>query len=328
MTYATLSVFKVDKADAEEMTAHYARTLFPAIVEPLNGRGTISVADRHYTIGSCSIWRGKCLSGMSVKLSGGPDAYGLYLPTAGRMLIETEGRQLESLPGRALLADMSCFEHLTLFEQRGHMGIAFEKPAMVRQLSELLDAPVRDDLKFTGPVDLMSGRGMQIATLANLLWQDLATGGAERSSAAFIESLLRAMMIALLETVPHNYSAQLLRPASPAIPRQLKRAMEYMHANAGADIRMADIARETGTSVRSLQAAFQQFKNTTPLGYLRNIRLQGARKTLMDSGHSRLVADIARDWGFSHMGRFAALYYQSFGEMPSETARQPRRRNE
>lgn len=327
MTYATRSVFKVEKADAEEMTAHYARTLFPAIVEPLRPRGTISVADRHYTVGSCSIWRGKCHSGMSVKLSGGPDAYGLYLPTAGKMLIDAEGRRLESLPGRGLLADMSSFEHLTLFEQRGHMGIAFEKPAMVRQLGELLDAPVSDDLKFTGPVDLLSGRGMQIAALGNLIWQDLTAGGAERSSAAFSQCLLQAMMIALLETVPHNYSAQLQRPASPAIPRQLKRAMEYMHANTGADIRMADIAREAGTSVRSLQAAFQQFKNTTPLGYLRNIRLQGARKALMDSGHSRLVADIARDWGFSHMGRFAALYYQSFGEMPSETVRQPRREN-
>jgi transcriptional regulator GlxA family with amidase domain len=100
--------------------------------------------------------------------------------------------------------------------------------------------------------------------------------------------------------------------------------MEYMHANAGADIKIADVARESGTSVRSLQIAFQQFKNTTPLSYLREIRLQGARKALLDSNRSRVVADIARDWGFSHMGRFAALYYRSFGEMPSETAKQTR----
>jgi len=324
LTYATRSVFKVEKADAEEMTAHYARTLFPAIVEPLNGRDAISVEDRHYTIGSCSVWRGECHSGMSVRLPGGPDAYGLYLPTTGRMLIDAAGRQLETVPGRGVLADMSSFRQLTLFEQRSHMGIAFEKPAMVRQLSELLNAPVANDLEFAGPVDLTSGRGMQIAALGSLIWQDLTAGDAERSSASFSECLLRAMMIALLETVPHNYSTQLQRPASPAVPRQLKRAMEYMHAHAGADIRMVDVARETGTSVRSLQAAFQQFKNTTPIGYLRKIRLQGARRALLDSGHSRLVAEIARDWGFSHMGRFAALYYQSFGEMPSETVRQPR----
>jgi AraC-like DNA-binding protein len=324
LTYATRSVFKVEKADAEEMTAHYARTLFPAVVQPLNRRGTISVEDRHYTIGSCSVWSGKCYSGMSVTLPGGPDAYGLYLPTAGRMLIDAGGRQLESMPGKGLVTDMSSFEHLTLFEQRGHMGIAFEKSAMVRQLSELLDAPVADDLAFAGPVDLLSEQGMRIAALGNLIWLNLTAEGAERASATFSECLLRAMMIALIEAVPHNYSAQLQSPASPAIPKQVKRAMEYMHANAGADIRMVDVAREAGASVRSLQAAFQQFKNLTPLSYLRMIRLQGARKALMDPAQSRLVADIARDWGFSHMGRFAALYYQAFGEMPSETARQPR----
>ncbi|MFK0164069.1 AraC family transcriptional regulator [Rhizobium sp. NPDC090279] len=306
------------------MTAHYARTLFPAIVEPLAARGTISVEDRHYTVGSYGVWSGKCNSGMSVALPGGPDAYGLYLPTAGGMLIDTDSRLLESVPGRGLLADMSSFKQLTLFEQRGHMGIAFEKSAMVRQLSELLDAPVPGNLEFAGPVDLMSERGMQIAALGNLIWHNLTAGGADRSSAAFTECLLQAMMISLLETVPHNYSAQLQRPASPAVPRQLKRAMEYMHTNAGADIRLIDVAREAGASVRSLQAAFQQFKNTTPIAYLRMIRLQGARRALMDSSHSRLIADIARDWGFSHMGRFAALYYQCFGEMPSETVKQPR----
>lgn len=324
MTYATCSVSQIEKADAEEMTAHYARTLFPAIVEPLHRRGEISVEDRHYTIGSCSVWRGKCHSGMSVMLPGGPEAYGLYLPTAGKMLVDAAGRQLESEPGRGLVADMSSFSRLTFFEQRSHMGIAFEKAAMIRQLSTLLDAPVRSDLEFAGPVDLTSGRGMQIAALGNLIWQDLTAAGPEKSSASFSECLLQAMMIALLETVPHNYTPQLQGPASPAIPRQLKRAMEYMHVNAGADIKIADIARESGTSVRSLQTAFQQFKNMTPLGYLREIRLQGARKALIQSNRSRVVADIARDWGFSHMGRFAALYYQSFGEMPSETVRQAR----
>ncbi len=327
MTYVTQSVFKIDKAGAEEMTAHYARTLFPAIVEPLNGHGTISVEDRHYTIGSFSVWSGKCHSGMSVAVPGGPDAYCLYLPTSGRMLIDARGRRLESVPGRAVLADMSSFKRLTLFEERGHMGVAFEKSVMIRQLSDLLDAPVLDDLEFSNPVDLASERGLQIAALGNLIWQDLAAEKSDRSSAAYTECLLQAMMIALLETTPHNYSAQLATPASPAVPKQLKRAMEYMHANSGSEIRIADIAREAGASVRSLQAAFQQFRNTTPLAYLRTIRLQGVRKALKDLGCSRPVADIARDWGFSHMGRFAALYHQSFGEMPSETARQPRHGN-
>ena len=324
MTYVTQSVFKIDNADAEEMTAHYARTLFPAVVEPLQRGASISVEDRHYTVGSSSVWNGKCHSGMSVMLSGGPDAYGFYLPTMGKMLIDAGGRQLLSEAGKGLLADMSSFEKLTLEERRGHMGMAFEKSAMIRQLSELLDGPVLDDLEMGGTVDLTTQRGAQIAALGNLIWHDLTVDDADRSSPVFSECLLQAMMIALLEVVPHNYSAQLRRPVSPAMPKQLKRAIEYMHANVGADIRIAEIAREAGTSVRSVQAAFQQFKNMTPLDYLRMIRLQGVRRALLDCGSTRPVAGIARDWGFSHLGRFAALYHRAFGEMPSETARRLR----
>jgi AraC-like DNA-binding protein len=318
-------MFKIEDADAEEMTAHYARTLFPAVVEPLHRRALISVEDRHYTVGYCSIWNGKCNSGMSVSLSGGPDAYGLYIPSSGGMAIDVGSRELVSKPGEGLVGDMSSFEKLTLHEQRSHMGIAFEKSALIRQLSELLDAPVLDDLEFTDTVDLSSARGMQIATLGNLIWQSLTVEDADRSSSAFTEHLLQAMMIALLEAVPHNYSERMLKPASPAIPRRLKRAIEYMHANVGSNMGIAEIAREAGTSVRALQAAFQQFKNTTPLSYLRTIRLQGARGALMDPARSQAVAEIARGWGFSHMGRFAALYHQAFSEMPSDTARLRRR---
>lgn len=321
MRHVTQSVFKIEEADAEEMTAHYGRTLFPAVVEPLHPDALISVEDRHYTVGHCSIWNGKCHSGMNVTLSGGPDAYGLYIPSSGRMSIDVGRRQLMSKPGEGLVGDMSSFERLTLHEQRSHMGIAFEKSALIRQLSELLDAPVLDNLEFTDTVDLSSARGMQIATLGHLVWQSLTAEDAERSSSAFTERLLQAMMIALLETVPHNYSARLLKPVSPAIPRRLKRAIEYMHANVGSSMGVAEIAREAGTSVRALQAAFQQFKDTTPLNYLRTIRLQGARDALMDPARSQAVAEIARSWGFSHLGRFAALYHQAFGEMPSDTVR-------
>lgn len=321
MRYVTQSVFKIDAADAAEMTAHYERTLFPAVVEPLHRGMLVSVEDRHYTLGEFSVWNGSCHSGMSVTLSGGPDAYALYLPSSGKMAVDIGDQRLESEPGKGLISNMSSFERLILHEQRSHIGIAFDKSAMTRQLSELLDAPVVTELEFANTIDLSTAKGLRIAALGQLIWGSLTADDADQSSSLFTENLLQAMMIGLLEAVPNNYSMRLMKPVSPAVPKRLKRAMDYMHANAGANIGIADIAREAGTSLRALQAAFQQFKDTTPLNYLRTIRLQGARRALKDPACSRSVAEIARDWGFSHMGRFAALYRQSFGEMPSGTAR-------
>ncbi|WFU05999.1 AraC family transcriptional regulator (plasmid) [Rhizobium sp. CB3171] len=321
MRYVTHSVFKIVDADADEMTEHYARTLSPATVEPLRRGSLISVEDRHYAVGRFSVWNGKCHSGMRVTLPSGPDAYALYLPSSGVMAIDSGRKQLVSEPAAGLLGDMSRFDQLVLHEDRSHIGIAFEKSAMIRQLSELLDAPVDGDIDFANTVDLATVKGSRITTLGNLIWNCLDVEDEHQSSSTFVERLLQAMMITLLETVPNNYSARLAKQTSPAIPKRLKRAIEYMHANVSSPMSIADIAEAAGTSVRALQAAFQQFKDTTPLNYLRIIRLEGVRKALTDPATSLSVAEVARSWGFSHMGRFAALYQHSFGEMPSNAAK-------
>ncbi|MBB6303539.1 AraC family transcriptional regulator [Rhizobium leucaenae] len=321
MRYVSHSVFKIVDADADEMTEHYARTLSPAKVEPLQKGSLISVEDRHYAVGRCSVWNGRCNSGMKVTLSSGPDAYALYLPSSGIMAIDTGRKQLVSEPSIGLVGDMSRFDRLVLHEDRSHIGIAFEKSAMIRELSELLDAPAAGDIDFADTVDLATANGSRITALANLIWNCLDVSDEHQPSSTFVEHLLQAMMIALLETVPNNYSTRLAKPTSPAIPKRLKRAIEYMHANISLPISIADIAEAAGTSVRALQTAFQQFKGTTPLNYLRTIRLEGVRKTLLDPANSVSVAEVARSWGFSHMGRFAALYQQSYGEMPSNAAK-------
>ncbi|WP_343069999.1 AraC family transcriptional regulator [Rhizobium paranaense] len=306
------------------MTEHYARTLSPANVEPLQRGSLISVEDRHFAVGRFGVWNGKCPSGMRVTLSSGPDAYALYLPSSGVMAIDSGRKQLASGPSQGLLGDMSRFDRLVLHEDRSHIGIAFEKSAMIRQLSELLDAPVAGNVDFADAVDLATAKGLRITALGNLIWSCLDVDDEDQPSSTFVERLLQAMMITLLETVPNNYSARLAKPTSPAIPKRLKHAIEYMHANISSPMSITDIADAADTSVRALQGAFQQFKDTTPLNYLRTIRLEGVRKALTDPAISLSVAEVARSWGFSHMGRFAALYRQSFGEMPSNAAKMRR----
>lgn len=321
MRYVNHSTFRVVEADADEMSEHYARTLSPAKVEPLKPSQRISVEDRHYSAGRHSVWNGKCHSGMKVALASAPDAFVLYLPTSGAMEIDVGHQRVVSTPATGFLGDMTHFERLVLHEDRSHIGIAFEKSAMIQQLSELLDGPVTDNIEFAGAIDLTTVKGSRLAALGTLIWNFLDVDDADQFSPNAIERLFQTMMVILLEEVPNNYLQRLARPTSPAVPRRLKRAIEYMHANISSSISVADIAREAGTSVRALQASFQQFKGTTPLNYLRTIRLDGARKALADDGNSLSIADLARNWGFSHMGRFAAVYYEAFGETPSETAR-------
>ncbi|MFD0385941.1 helix-turn-helix transcriptional regulator [Streptomyces stramineus] len=74
---------------------------------------------------------------------------------------------------------------------------------------------------------------------------------------------------------------------------------------------------------RALQEAFRRHLGTTPLGYLREVRLGRAHRDLaVGRGNAAVtVAQVAYRWGFGNLGRFAASYQQRYGHAPSRTLR-------
>ena len=105
-------------------------------------------------------------------------------------------------------------------------------------------------------------------------------------------------------------------------PVLLRRAMEFMDANAANDIALADIAEAVHVTPRAVQYMFRQHLDTTPLQYLRRLRLHYAHQQLMAADRSSdTVTEIAARWGFAHTGRFAVLYRQTYGQSPHTTLR-------
>lgn len=218
------------KADADEMSDQDGQTLSPATVEPLGRDGRAWVENRHYTAGPFSIWCSMCHSGMEVTSSQPSNVYVLYIPHSSAMEIDESRKRLASTPGTLLVGNMSSCDKLTIHENCRHIGIAFDKSAMVGQLSKLLNAPVMDDIELCATVETESAVGSRLAGLGNLLWTCFDVEGDDRSTTA-TDHLFHAAMVMILESIPHNYSARLHRLISPALPRHLKRAIEYMIAN-------------------------------------------------------------------------------------------------
>lgn len=107
-------------------------------------------------------------------------------------------------------------------------------------------------------------------------------------------------------------------------PAKITRAVAYCEAHLAEEIAVTDIAVAARTSVRSLQENFRAHLNTTPLGYLRRLRLDRAHRLLVSiaQGHATgTVTDVALLSGFQHYGRFAAFYKQAYGCSPSQTLR-------
>lgn len=83
-----------------------------------------------------------------------------------------------------------------------------------------------------------------------------------------------------------------------------------------------ELCERLQVSRRTVQNSFQSVAETTPLNYLRSVRLNGVRRTLMSTPASHLsIGDAAAQWGFYHLSHFAAEYQQLFAELPSHTAR-------
>lgn len=167
--------------------------------------------------------------------------------------------------------------------------------------------------------------GPAAATLRSLVEAlvDGACGDAPllRSGAA-LASLREAILDLAVHVLPHNHSASLREAAQArALPRKVKRAVAFMREHVARPLTLADIAAAAGSSPRALQQAFQSFLGTSPMAYLRDLRLEGAHRDLCNPAHREPVAAIAAAWGFVHLSLFAAHYRQRFGRLPSETRR-------
>jgi transcriptional regulator GlxA family with amidase domain len=112
-------------------------------------------------------------------------------------------------------------------------------------------------------------------------------------------------------------------PSSPGeMPPVLRQAIAFIHKNADADIGLEDIAAVGNVTPRSVQYAFRRHLGTTPLEYLRRVRLDMAHRDLQAADPaSDTVNAIAGRWGFAHAGRFSLAYKAAFGITPSATLR-------
>lgn len=322
-----ITSFHIDNADADQLSEHCAKIGARMVIEPLETHKYVTIEDyQQYNTGPFRTWTGAYPSGMQIKFPEPLDAYAIYLPIASGLDIDIGSQHFKCGPDSAFIGDMSTFERLALHEGRRQTGIAFGKDVVIRQLSELLDAPANKELEFSTVMDGTAAAIARISTVSALLWTSLADEPDNVASAKFAELLFQSLVVLLLKGVPHNYSAALSCRVSPAMPRHVKRAIDFMVSNVAIPITIAEVASESGCSARSLRQGFQQFKGLSPLQFLCQIRLNGVHKTLSSNVDHCSISEIARQWGFTHMGRFAALYREAFGQSPSETVQSSGRR--
>jgi transcriptional regulator GlxA family with amidase domain len=113
-----------------------------------------------------------------------------------------------------------------------------------------------------------------------------------------------------------GHTEQALTLARPHGPH-LARAIEVMEANLAEPPPIPRIARLAGVSTRHLQTLFNDNLGVTPYAYYQAIRLNRARRMLIET--RRPALEIAELSGFASPASFARAYRRQHGESPRET---------
>ncbi|GJD65748.1 HTH-type transcriptional activator Btr [Methylobacterium frigidaeris] len=108
-------------------------------------------------------------------------------------------------------------------------------------------------------------------------------------------------------------------------PAHVRRAEEYIRAHLDSVLSLPHLAEKAGSSMRSLQEGFRQFRDSTISDFILAQRLDRWRALILASDPEAKVGDLALSVGLGHLGRAAAAYRDRFGEAPSQTLRQRRR---
>ncbi|MGN6309073.1 MAG: AraC family transcriptional regulator [Xanthobacteraceae bacterium] len=153
----------------------------------------------------------------------------------------------------------------------------------------------------------------------------LSASGVALSHPRLFVHLEELIIETLLLSQPNNFTSIVSTDGDRTHSRQVRRAMEHMREHIAEPLRMSEVARACGLSLRSLQVGFQRDLGISPRQWLREQRLERVHATLSTAPRGSVtVTDVALQWGFFHLGEFAAHFKARFGEKPSDVLAKPR----
>ena len=313
----------VNSTDPRHAEIESSRTYYPLKLDVLGRRPAFRLSMGTVQIGPVTV--GDLSFGTDVRLDCGDlsTAYHVNVPLTGALESEHRGETVIATPTRAAVYEPEGDTVLRRWPgECRQLCVKLERDAVESELGGMLGTRARATPHLARSLDVSSDLARSWVSLVRMLATEIARPGSVVESSQAGRHLGRALVSGFLLAVPHTYSEQLHDDGGPCRPRTVKRVMDAIDADPAADLAVADLARIAGVGVRALQAGFAQHLGLSPMSYVKSVRLARAHADLcVASPDEATVADIARRWGFGHLGRFAEHYRREYGCSPSQTLR-------
>jgi AraC-like DNA-binding protein len=234
----------------------------------------------------------------------------------------SDGSQRSSRPGQLFLfaqPDHPC----TAVIEDTEAELAVIDPALPDQVADTAPGRTKRPVRFTG-YEPVSAQAAQAWTSTYAYIRDVVLTSPQASAEPLVATCAARLLAATaLAAFPNNaVTDPTIEDRHDGSPATVRRAVTYIDEHASQNITIADVAANAHVTIRAVQLAFRRHLDTTPMAYLRRVRLDHAHNDLVAAApDDKTVAAVAFRWGFTSSSRFAAYYRQAYGVHPSHTLR-------
>lgn len=306
--------------DLDEARSRVAEVFSPHALQIVQQSQQLDAKMCHLALGQVSISRLRYGATVEIDIGRTKDFVLVMMPLAGSAEVSCGNATIRSTTAQASVISPTLPLRMRSQYDADQIMVRIDRKLLERQCAQRLGHDLKRPIEFELGMDMSGQGGQGWQRLVRYLLPELA-----QENSIFTSPLMRAHIEQLVATTllfaqPHCYRDELKhmeRSVAPAFVRQVER---YIAEHADQPLTVADLAASAGVSTSTLFSGFREFRNTSPMAYLRWVRLERVRAELQ-SNADITVTEAAVRWGFSHFGRFASEYKRRYGELPSATLR-------
>nr|WP_174505880.1 AraC family transcriptional regulator [Acinetobacter sp. Marseille-Q1620] len=245
--------------------------------------------------------------------------YSISLPLSGEQELSIQNQRIHSNSSTGLILNPQEELMLDISGDCKKIHLAIPKEKVDQVLRDLIRQDLPHDIIFSAEMDMNTLHISQWWKQIHFYLDEISLFGIHSLQPMYqeIESLLIKKLLLLQK---NNYSEILKQRLDSNFPRSLQLAIEYIQNHSKQEISLQHLSEASYTSVSKLNSLFKEHLYTSPMQYVKNIRLKAVHATLCNTPLSN-IAEIALEHGFNHMGHFSRDYKLMFGETPKQTVK-------
>jgi AraC-like DNA-binding protein len=293
-------------------------TYYPHRLRLLGPSKSFGLTQRATSVGPMTVGEVTYETDVAMRFDEARASYHVCVPLEGWLEARHRGQQVTSTPTRASVYRPDAEIAITRWPAGSrHLAVKLDQVAVDRALEALVGRQAGLPIAFDAALPLKTSAVQDWVRHLLMVNRQRERPDSLLRHPLVWDPLLESLIHGFLLVTDHPYRDALDAAAEPARPAAVRDAMGIIETSPQMPLTTATLAMQCHISVRTLQEGFRKHLGMSPMAYLRMVRLRHAHRDLRSAYPSHVtVASIARRWGFTHLGRFAAAHKAMFGQTP------------